>query len=1298
MLTAGTAVARAPGQGETQSHRAAAAGGGPVGADQGHGGQNPSPRSQVSDVGVGGTSASASPQKEETHVSQAATREDAQFNDTVYRRIVDTAAARMKTLPAGDVRRVAAIRFGAEAAYYLTWDYFDKGDDAQAQALVQLLSTWLAPFDQSHIPNELRLPLARLLWLQSRLANERKDEAEDKRLRARALELTADRASFLPDYGGLSKMRIAALSSVTGPDADARGREARSIVAELEAAAPGSMSVKLVECDVQKAQAAIAAKRFAEADKDFAHAEKFLAAARKTRRANAELKMAVVASRDAAAALASTRDDPAAEVRLKIEAAKLFSEALRGHAYRQSTTDQVHSLFNTFSNLDLGKAPGVKDKLDQARLQAALFGDMADALEPSRTYFVRSRYVAGASVGAANQAAMAYTALSRPVDVLHYADMAIKAAADANLLNKMKEFDEDGQWLCSAYAKKVEALIVLKRTDEAIGAYQDERHQCGDWLKRFPWDFYARSPLNSSTYKLGDHLADLKRFPDAVPLLQYASDWGFRDASKRLATIYRDSGDAAKADRLTKFANGQRMERFTIPTDFAGKSYPFYVYVEEYADGKRCPSDRALQPDEENCIGFVGIDDQATWVKEARGGTVPADVITSFHKLYNIAHENNVSFVNLTVYALGAAREADTNATPEIAKTIFEEMQRTGFYRSPLWLLDPAGVALNGYDPVSYFKGDKPAAGRADLFALWDGAVWLFANADNRAAFLRDPRHFAPQYGGFAAFEIAEGKQVSPAYDQFLVKQGGLYLFDAEEDKLLWSNAFDKRSEQASAEWIKLDLDQVATETKLGGMILKLGKVRVANGLEKIKGDLPRYSLAVSAAEKLGPASPNLVAALGRRSWSYVLLGRADDALTDTDRALKIDPNAAWIAGNRADALVMKGQSAPAAALYRSISDKLGPDGKTPMCRYILLDFQTLKTERLAAPDVVEQAGKDVPCRPEAPPAPTLADTNATAEIVKRIFGDMQRTKFFRNPLWLSDRGGVALKGFDPVAYAKAGKPVAGHADLFALWDGAVWLFSSADNRAAFLRDPRGFAPQYGGFAASEVAEAKAASPEHDQFLVRGGKLYLFDAEEDRSEWLKDFSKQSEAADAGWLKLNVHHVDAETKLGGMIVKLGRVRDPSEAEEDKADLTRRSLAVTQAEKTGPISPQLVSALGNRSWAYLLLGRVDDALADIDRALKIDPNAAWIVGNKADALLIKGRYDQASAIYRSIADKPGPDDKTPMCHFILQDLETFRGEKLANSGLIDRVRRSIPCQQETPPPAAENRLVSPNFKAR
>jgi YHS domain-containing protein len=86
------------------------------------------------------------------------------------------------------------------------------------------------------------------------------------------------------------------------------------------------------------------------------------------------------------------------------------------------------------------------------------------------------------------------------------------------------------------------------------------------------------------------------------------------------------------------------------------------------------------------------------------------------------------------------------------------------------------GVALRGYDPVAYFKVDKPVKGSAEYKAEFKGSSFYFASSGNRDAFVADPAKYAPQYGGFCAFGTAGGYKAAIDPDAFTIVDGKLYL------------------------------------------------------------------------------------------------------------------------------------------------------------------------------------------------------------------------------------------------------------------------------------------------------------------------------------------------------------------------------------------------------------------------------------------------------------------------------------------------------------------------------------------
>jgi len=87
---------------------------------------------------------------------------------------------------------------------------------------------------------------------------------------------------------------------------------------------------------------------------------------------------------------------------------------------------------------------------------------------------------------------------------------------------------------------------------------------------------------------------------------------------------------------------------------------------------------------------------------------------------------------------------------------------------------------------------------------------------------------------------------------------------------------------------------------------------------------------------------------------------------------------------------------------------------------------------------------------------------------------------------------GLAIGGYDPVAYHTDAKPLPGSPDLELQYGGAVWRFCNIGNRAAFADRPDVYMPQFGGYDPVGVARGVAVAGNPDTWLISGGRLFLF--------------------------------------------------------------------------------------------------------------------------------------------------------------------------------------------------------------
>lgn len=93
--------------------------------------------------------------------------------------------------------------------------------------------------------------------------------------------------------------------------------------------------------------------------------------------------------------------------------------------------------------------------------------------------------------------------------------------------------------------------------------------------------------------------------------------------------------------------------------------------------------------------------------------------------------------------------------------------------------LDKSGLAIKGYDPVSYFPegGSKPRKGKSELAFKDRGVTYRFATKENLELFKKSPAKFEPHYGGWCAFAMADGAKVEVDPKSYVIQGGRLMLF-----------------------------------------------------------------------------------------------------------------------------------------------------------------------------------------------------------------------------------------------------------------------------------------------------------------------------------------------------------------------------------------------------------------------------------------------------------------------------------------------------------------------------------------
>jgi YHS domain-containing protein len=110
-------------------------------------------------------------------------------------------------------------------------------------------------------------------------------------------------------------------------------------------------------------------------------------------------------------------------------------------------------------------------------------------------------------------------------------------------------------------------------------------------------------------------------------------------------------------------------------------------------------------------------------------------------------------------------------------------------------------VAVSGYDPVAYFTDGRPVRGATEHRTTYQGFEYRFASAEHLAAFRANPARYAPQYGGYCAWAVAQGYTAAGNPNNWRVVDGKLYLNYNDEIQQRWERDIPGFINSANANW-----------------------------------------------------------------------------------------------------------------------------------------------------------------------------------------------------------------------------------------------------------------------------------------------------------------------------------------------------------------------------------------------------------------------------------------------------------------------------------------------------------------
>lgn len=141
---------------------------------------------------------------------------------------------------------------------------------------------------------------------------------------------------------------------------------------------------------------------------------------------------------------------------------------------------------------------------------------------------------------------------------------------------------------------------------------------------------------------------------------------------------------------------------------------------------------------------------------------------------------------------------------PRFLLVLFSLFVLTGASYAGSVNVTPSGVAIRGYDPVAYFTVAKAVRGNKQLSYRHRGATYHFSSQKNLDLFSKNPGKYAPQYGGFCAYGVAQGYKVKIEPEQFSVVKGKLYLNYNAGVQRSWKKDVPGYVAKANSNWPKI--------------------------------------------------------------------------------------------------------------------------------------------------------------------------------------------------------------------------------------------------------------------------------------------------------------------------------------------------------------------------------------------------------------------------------------------------------------------------------------------------------------
>lgn len=139
-----------------------------------------------------------------------------------------------------------------------------------------------------------------------------------------------------------------------------------------------------------------------------------------------------------------------------------------------------------------------------------------------------------------------------------------------------------------------------------------------------------------------------------------------------------------------------------------------------------------------------------------------------------------------------------------ITLTIFIYCCLSGFVIASDAVLNPWDKAIQGYDPVAYFKQGEPTLGKQAFSYQYNKETWHFSSQKNKDDFIANPVKYAPQYGNNCAYAVSRGYTASVDPQAWHISDGKLYLNYNKATRVVWLKNKANNITKADKNWPRL--------------------------------------------------------------------------------------------------------------------------------------------------------------------------------------------------------------------------------------------------------------------------------------------------------------------------------------------------------------------------------------------------------------------------------------------------------------------------------------------------------------